>query len=80
VGATATWDVDPAHPQSKEARHVVVLVTRVSCSGGKTGRVQAPLVVEEATTVVVTYTEPLPPGASGCSPAKTGRIGWGARR
>lgn len=67
VGAAATWDVDLKSPPTQDGRRVTALVMRMSCSSGKTGRVLEPLVVEEDTRVVVTYTvEPLPPGAYNC--------------
>jgi hypothetical protein len=61
------WEVDPARPPGKDARSISALVTRLSCSGGKTGRVLSPVIREDATRVVVTYTvEPLPKGAYTC--------------
>lgn len=67
LGAPATWEVDPARPPGKESRSISALVTRLSCSGGKTGEVLPPVVREDDTRVVVTYTvEPLPDGAYTC--------------
>lgn len=63
----AVWEVDSAHPPSIGAASFMAMVRRLACSGGKTGAVHDPKVVEEAGRVVVTFTlDPLPKGDYTC--------------
>ena len=55
-GEVARWEVDPQRPLQRTDLAVLALVSRVECAGGRTGRVLAPVVAEEAQRVVVTYT------------------------
>jgi len=54
-GDTATWEVNPASPPSEKARSIAVMVSRLGCAGGVTGKVLAPVVREEGQQVIVTY-------------------------
>ena len=55
-GEVARWEVDLERPPQRTDLAVLALVSRVECAGGRTGRVRAPVVAEEARRVVVTYT------------------------
>lgn len=60
-GATAVWETSPSSPPGAGQATFVAMVSRLGCSGGRTGQVLSPVVVEEAEQVVVTFTvEPLP--------------------
>jgi hypothetical protein len=67
AGATATWVVDPDERPTSDALSVAVLVTRLGCAGGETGRVLPPVVREEGEQVVVTFAaEALPVADNTC--------------
>jgi hypothetical protein len=66
AGATATWEVDPEQRPTGDTRSIAVLVTRLGCAGGETGRVLPPAVREEDDQVVVTFTVEAKPGGNTC--------------
>jgi hypothetical protein len=65
-GATATWEVDPEQRPAGDTRSIAVLVTRLGCAGGETGRVLPPAVREEDDQVVVIFTVEAKPGDNTC--------------
>jgi hypothetical protein len=56
AGDGATWRIDPAAPPAPSDSSVSVLVTRLDCHGGGTGRVLRPGVVFDEAQVTVTFT------------------------
>ncbi|WP_088317033.1 hypothetical protein [Kineosporia sp. R_H_3] len=67
AGDPATWRVDESRPPGADDRTFTALVSRIRCSGGVTGEVFAPAVVETAEEVVVTFTVvPIDPGPHPC--------------
>jgi hypothetical protein len=66
-GTTAVWEADPSDPPTATGRQFTALVTRLACSGGVTGPVRDPKVVEGTDRIVVTFTlNALPEGAYNC--------------
>jgi hypothetical protein len=55
-GEAATWAVDTERPPQPTDKKVLALVSRVECANGRTGRVLAPVVMEDDKRVVVTFT------------------------
>jgi hypothetical protein len=63
----AIWLIDPASPPREDGTSFTALVQRVECSGGVTGTVWAPEVVEGPDRVVITFAvDPLPGGFYTC--------------
>lgn len=61
AGDTAVWETSPSSPPGATEATFVALVSRLGCSGGQTGQVLRPDVVEQDDEVVITFTvEPLP--------------------
>jgi hypothetical protein len=66
-GDPATWDIDHAAPPTSGSSTFTALVTRLACSGGKTGRVLRPGVVVNGSEIVITFTvATLPDGGYNC--------------
>lgn len=66
-GAPATWYIDRNDPPTPGTTSFTALVSRVSCSDGRTGQVLAPNVAVEHDRIVVTFeVEALPPGRYTC--------------
>jgi hypothetical protein len=74
-GRPAIWTVDPSDPPSAESTRLTALVQRVDCSGGVTGVVRDPEIVEEPGRVVITFTvDPLPERIYTCPPNQAVRV------
>jgi len=66
-GDAAVWRIDQNSPPSPSSSSISVLVTRLGCSGGVTGRVLQPGVVFGDDSITVTFTvEAAAPGAYTC--------------
>lgn len=66
-GATAVWSTDADDPPTPTSQSFTAMVSRLGCSGGKTGKVLPPSVSVEKTRIVVTFAvEPLPDGFYHC--------------
>jgi heat shock protein HslJ len=62
-GDTAVWDVDAAIPPAPSSTYFTVMVTRLGCNGGETGKVLEPDVSADGEQVVVTFSvEPMSGG------------------
>ena len=67
AGDTAVWDIDPTHAPHSGSRTFTAMVSRLGCSGGKTGHVLTPDVAEDDGKVTVTFSvDKLPEGTYTC--------------
>lgn len=55
TGDVATWTIDEGEAVTAETTSFAVMVSRLGCSGGVTGDVRDPVIVDEPDQVVITF-------------------------